>query len=220
MSPLVVQKYGGTSVADPERIRQVADHAARPRRQGSDAVAAVSAMGKETDDLIRLASEVSSVRPGREMDMLITAGERKTTALLVMALQEIGVDAASYTGSQAGIMTDTVHTKAKITEIRSDRLRQALNQGKVPVLGGAQGRPARTRVCTSLARGGSDTTPVALAHALAADAGRLYPDVPGVFTADPRLEPKARRLAQVSFEEMLEMVASGCPKPEMRSVEF
>ena len=220
MSPLVVQKYGGTSVADPERIRQVADHVARTHRQGSDVVAVVSAMGKETDDLIRLAGEVSSVRPGREMDMLITAGERKTTALLVMALQEIGVDAASYTGSQAGIMTDTVHTKAKITEIRSDRLREALDQGKVPVVGGAQGMSAETRDVTFLGRGGSDTTAVALAHALGADACELYTDVSGVFTADPRLEPKARRIHQVSFEEMLEMCASGCPKPEMRSVEF
>jgi aspartate kinase len=217
--PLVVQKFGGTSVADPERIRQVADHVARTHRH-TDVVAVVSAMGKETDDLIRLASEVSSVRPGREMDMLITAGERKTTALLVMALQELGVDAASYTGSQAGIMTDSVHTKAKITEIRSDRLQEALAQGKVPVVGGAQGMSTDTRDVTFLGRGGSDTTAVALAHALGADACELYTDVSGVYTADPRVVPGAHRIPQLSFEEMLEMCAVGCPKPEMRSVEF
>ncbi len=217
---LVVQKYGGTSVADPERIRQVADHVARTHRSGGDVVAVVSAMGKETDDLIRLAGEVSRVRPGREMDMLITAGERKTTALLVMALHELGVEAASYTGSQAGIMTDSVHTKAKITEIRSERLRAALAAGKVPVVGGAQGMSADTRDVTFLGRGGSDTTAVALAHALGADACELYTDVSGVFTADPRFVQSARRINRISFEEMLEMCASGCPKPEMRSVEF
>src|SRR3954465_12104607 len=139
MSPLVVQKFGGTSVADPERIRQVADHIARTHRHGSDVVAVVSAMGKETDDLLRLAAEVSSTRPGREMDMLITAGERKATALLVMALQDIGVDAESFTGSQAGFLTDTNHTNAKILEIRPERIEASLAAGRVPVVGGAQG---------------------------------------------------------------------------------
>jgi aspartate kinase len=218
--PLVVQKYGGTSVADPERIRNVADYVARTRRNGSDVVVVVSAMGKETDELLRLAGEVSKVRPGRELDMLITAGERKATALLVMALHELGVDAASYTGSQAGIMTDSDHTQAKILEIRSDRLREALNQGKVPVVGGAQGMSEDTRDVTFLGRGGSDTTAVALAHALGADACELYTDVSGVYTADPRVVPGAHRIPQLSFEEMLEMCAVGCPKPEMRSVEF
>ncbi len=217
---LVVQKYGGTSVADPERIRSVADHVARTWRHGNEVLVVVSAMGKETDDLIRLAGEVSRVRPGREMDMLITAGERKATALLVMALHDLGVDAASYTGSQAGIITDATHTKAKILEIRSDRLRAALSAGKVPVVGGAQGMSAQDRDVTFLGRGGSDTTAVALAHALGGDACELYTDVSGVFTADPRIVPSARRLARVSYEEMLEMCASGCPKPETRSVEF
>ncbi len=218
--PLVVQKYGGTSVADPERIRSVADHVARTSRQGNEVLVVVSAMGKETDDLIRLSGEVSRVRPGREMDMLITAGERKATALLVMALHDLGVDAASYTGSQAGIITDSTHTKAKILEIRGDRLRAALTAGKVPVVGGAQGMSADDRDVTFLGRGGSDTTAVALAHALGGDACELYTDVSGVFTADPRIVPTARRLQRVSYEEMLEMCASGCPKPEMRSVEF
>src|SRR3954447_711150 len=217
---LVVQKFGGTSVADPDRIRQVADHVARTRRHGDDVVVVVSAMGKETDDLLRLASEVSGTRPGREMDMLITAGERKATALLVMALQDIGVDAASYTGSQAGIMTDSVHTKAKITEIRSDRLQEALSQGKVPVVGGAQGMSTDTRDVTFLGRGGSDVTAVAIAHALGADACELYTDVSGVFTADPRVVPSARRMSRVSLDEMWEMCAAGCPKPAMRGAEF
>ena len=217
---LVVQKYGGTSVADPERIRSVADHVARTARRGSEVLVVVSAMGKETDELIRLAGEVSRVRPGREMDMLITAGERKATALLVMALHDLGIDAASYTGSQAGIITDATHTKAKILEVRGDRLRAALSAGKVPVVGGAQGMSAADRDVTFLGRGGSDTTAVALAHALGGDACEIYTDVSGVFSADPRIVPTARRLARLSYEEMLEMCASGCPKPEMRSVEF
>ncbi len=217
---LVVQKYGGTSVADPERIRAVADHVARTHRRGREVVVVVSAMGKETDELIRLAGDVSTVRPGREMDMLITAGERKATALVVMALHELGVDAVSYTGSQAGVITDTSHTRAKILEVRSDRLRGALIAGKVPVVGGAQGVSAQDLDVTFLGRGGSDTTAVALAHALGAGECELYTDVSGVFTADPRIVPDARRLHRLSFEEMLEMCASGCPKPEMRSVEF
>jgi aspartate kinase len=216
---LVVQKFGGTSVADPERIREVADHVARTRRRGDDVVLVVSAMGKETDELIRLASEVSKVRPGREMDMLITAGERKATALVCMALHDIGVPADSFTGSQAGFITDTTHGNAKIVELRPDRLRAALAAGRTPVVGGAQGVSTDQDV-TFLGRGGSDTTAVALAHALDASCCELYTDVPGVFTADPRVVPTARRMASVSFDEMLEMTACGCPKPAMRSVEF
>lgn len=218
--PLVVQKFGGTSVADPERIREVADHVARTKRHGSDVVVVVSAMGKETDELLRLAADVSKVRPGREMDMLITAGERKATALLCMALHDLGVPADSFTGSQAGFITDSAHTNAKITELRPDRLRAALAAGRTPVVGGAQGVSDETRDVTFLGRGGSDTTAVALAHALEADSCELYTDVPGVFTADPRLVQTARRMAAVSFDEMLEMTANGCPKPAMRSVEF
>ena len=217
--PLVVQKFGGTSVADPERIREVADHVARTKRRGDDVVVVVSAMGKETDELIRLAGEVSTVRPGREMDMLITAGERKATALLCMALHDLGVPADSFTGSQAGFITDGAHTNAKIVELRPERLVSALREGRTPVVGGAQGVSGDRNV-TFLGRGGSDTTAVALAHALDAHSCELYTDVPGVFSADPRLVPDAHRMSQVSFEEMLEMTACGCPKPAMRSVEF
>jgi aspartate kinase len=217
--PLVVQKFGGTSVADPERIKAVADHIARTRRRGDDVVAVVSAMGKETDDLLHVATLVSDTRPGREMDMLITAGERKAMALVSMALADIGCPAASFTGSQAGILTDTTHTKARIVDLRVDRLREALAEGITPVVGGAQG-VSTERDITFLGRGGSDTTAVALASALEADACELYTDVPGVFTADPRVVTDARRLAAISFDEMLEMCACGCPKPEMRAVEF
>jgi aspartate kinase len=217
--PLVVQKFGGTSVADPERIREVADHVARTKRRGDDVVVVVSAMGKETDELIRLAGDVSKVRPGREMDMLITAGERKATALLCMALHDLGVPADSFTGSQAGFITDGTHSNAKIVELRPERLVTALAEGRTPVVGGAQGVSA-DRDVTFLGRGGSDTTAVALAHALDAHCAELYTDVPGVFSADPRLVPDAHRMATVSFDEMLEMTACGCPKPAMRSVEF
>jgi aspartate kinase len=216
---LVVQKFGGTSVADAERMRAVADHVALTRRRGDQVVLVVSAMGKETDDLLRLASEVSSDRAGREMDMLITAGERKATALMCMALHEKGVPAESYTGSQAGFITDTTHTNAKILEIRPDRLRKAIDADVVPVVGGAQGVSTDHDV-TFLGRGGSDTTAVALAQALGADACELYTDVSGVFTADPRLVATARRIDHITFDEMLEMCATGCPKPAMRSVEF
>jgi aspartate kinase len=216
---LVVQKFGGTSVADPDRIREVADHVARTIRHGNDVVVAVSAMGKETDELLRLAADVSGAPPGREMDMLITAGERKAMALLCMALHDLGVPADSFTGSQAGFLTDTNHTNAKIVELRPDRLRKAIDAGRVPVVGGAQGVSTDHDV-TFLGRGGTDTTAVALCHALEGDVCELYTDVPGVFTADPRLVPRARRMAAVSFDELLEMTATGCPKPAMRSVEY
>ncbi|HEX3540155.1 MAG TPA: aspartate kinase [Acidimicrobiales bacterium] len=216
---LIVQKFGGTSVADTDRIRNVADYIARTRRRGTEVVVVVSAMGKETDELLRLAAQVSTTRPGREMDMLITAGERKSMALLCMALHDLGVPADSFTGSQAGLITDNEHTKAKVVEIRADRIRAAIDEGRVPVVGGAQGVSLDHNV-TFLGRGGSDTTAVALATALKADACELYTDVSGVFTADPRVVPGARRLHRISFEEMLEMCAAGCPKPEMRSVEF
>jgi aspartate kinase len=216
---LVVQKFGGTSVADPDRIRAVADHVARTRRQGPQVVVVVSAMGKETDDLLHLASQVSTTRPGREMDMLITAGERKSVALLCMALADLGVEAASFTGSQAGIITDTAHGNAKILEIRADRLRQAMDEGKVAVVGGAQG-VSTDRDVTFLGRGGSDTTAVALAAGLGADACEIYTDVSGVFTADPRIVPNARKLTHLSFEEMLEISATGGRVLALRSVEF
>jgi aspartate kinase len=216
---LVVQKFGGTSVGDPDRIREVADHVARTRRHGDGVVVVVSAMGNETDALIHLATQVARVRPGREMDMLITAGERKAMALLCMALHDIGVPADSFTGSQAGLITDTDHTNAKIIEVRPQRVQESLDAGRVPVVGGAQGVSTQRDV-TFLGRGGSDTTAVALAHALSAEACELYTDVSGVYTADPRLVPEARRLRSISFDELLEMTAVGCPKPTMRSVEF
>ncbi len=216
---LLVQKYGGTSVGDPERIRAVADHVARCRRRGDDIVLVVSAMGKETDELLRLASEVSSTLIGREMDMLVTAGERKAIALVCLALADKGVAAESYTGSQAGFITDTNHTGAKILDVRAARIRAALEAGRVPVVAGAQGVSVDNDV-TFLGRGGSDTTAVALAKALGADACELYTDVAGVYTTDPRVVDNAHRMSRVTFEELLEMTATGCPKPAMRSVEY
>ncbi len=215
---LVVQKFGGTSVADPDRMREVADQVARTRRRGDDVVLVVSAMGKETDQLLRMAEQVTRTPVGREMDMLITAGERKATALVSMALHDLGVPADSFTGSQAGFVTDTNHMNAKILEVRPDRVRQAVEEGRVPVVGGSQGVSTEHDV-TFFGRGGSDTTAVALAHALGGVC-ELYTDVSGVFTTDPRVVPTARKLASVSFDEMLEMCACGCPKPAMRAVEF
>jgi len=217
--PLVVHKYGGTSVGDADRIRAVADHVARTRRQGAEVVVVVSAMGKTTDDLLRLASDVSSVQPPRELDMLLTSGERVTMALLCMALAELGVEAVSFTGSQAGIITDTTHGKAKIVEVRGERLHQALAAGRVPVVAGFQGVSLEHDV-TTLGRGGSDTTAVALAASLGAQACEIYTDVPGVFTADPRIVPEARRLGRLSYEEMLDIAASGGRVLALRSVEF
>lgn len=217
--PLVVQKYGGTSVGDTDRIRAVADHIARSRRGGDDVVVVVSAMGKATDGLLRLADDVSRVQPGRELDMLLTAGERISTALVCMALAELGVAASSFTGSQAGIITDSSHTNAKILEVRGDRLREALARGAVPVVAGFQG-VSEHRDVTTLGRGGSDTTAVALAAALGADRCEIYTDVTGVFTADPRIVPSARRLPRVSYEEMLEISATGGRVLILRSVEF
>jgi aspartate kinase len=217
--PLVVQKFGGTSVGDADRIRAVADHVARTRRNGDDVVVVVSAMGKTTDDLLRLASDVSVAQPPRELDMLLTAGERISMALLVMALAEQGVDAVSFTGSQAGIITDTSHTRARIVEVKADRLRAALAEHRVPVVAGFQG-VSTDRDVTTLGRGGSDTTAVALAASLGADACEIYTDVSGVFSADPRIVPSAHRLARVSFEEMLDIAASGGRVLALRSVEF
>jgi len=216
---LVVQKYGGTSVGDAERVRAVADHVARTRRAGDDVVVVVSAMGKTTDDLIRLADEVSEHQPEREYDMLVSAGERISMALVVMALAGLGVEGVSFTGSQAGIITDTDHTRAKIVEIRPDRLRQALAAGRVPVVAGFQGM-STDRDVTTLGRGGSDTTAVALAAVLDADLCEIYTDVTGVFSADPRVVDGARRLGRVSFEEMLEIAATGGRVLQLRAVEF
>ncbi len=216
---LVVQKFGGTSVGDADRIRAVADHVARTRRAGNDVVVVVSAMGKTTDELVRLAADVSSVQPDREVDMLLSSGERISMALLCMALADLGVDAVSFTGSQAGMITDTSHTRAKILEVKGDRLRETLAAGAVPVVAGFQGVSTDKQV-TTLGRGGSDTTAVALAAALGADACEIYTDVSGVFTTDPRIVPEARKLARVSYEEMQEMAATGGRVLALRSVEF
>jgi aspartate kinase len=216
---LIVQKYGGTSVADPDRIRAVADHIARTRRGGAEVVVVVSAMGKTTDDLLRLAGEVAQQPHGRELDMLLTAGERISMALLCMALIDLGVPAVSFTGSQAGIVTDTTHGKAKILEVRGERIREALARGAVAVVAGFQGI-STDRDITTLGRGGSDTTAVALAAALGAEVCEIYTDVSGVFSADPRVVPEARKLSRVSFDEMLEMAATGGRVLALRSVEF
>jgi aspartate kinase len=216
---LIVQKYGGTSVADPERIRAVAEHVAFTKRHGNDVVVVVSAMGKSTDNLIKLANEVSSVQPDRELDMLLTTGERISMTLVCMALAGVGIDAISFTGSQVGIITDTVHTKAKILEVKGDRVREALAQGKVCVVAGFQGVSTDKEI-TTLGRGGSDTTAVALAAALGADSCEIYTDVTGVFSADPRIVPQARKLQHINFDEMLEMAGAGSKVLALRSVEF
>jgi aspartate kinase len=216
---LIVQKYGGTSVADPDRIRAVAENVALTRRRGNEVVVVVSAMGKATDNLIALADSVSKTQPGREMDMLLTTGERVSAALTTMALHALGVDAVSFTGSQVGIITDTVHRKAKILEVKGDRVREALSQGKVAVVAGFQG-VSTDREITTLGRGASDLTASALAKALDADACEIYTDVTGVFTADPRIVPQARKLQRISFDEMLEMAGAGSKVLALRSVEF
>ena len=216
---LIVQKFGGTSVADPDRIRAVAEHIAFTKRHGNDVVVAVSAMGKSTDNLIKLANDVSKALPGREMDMLLTTGERVSMALLCMALADLGIDAKSFTGSQVGIITDTSHGKAKILEVKGDRVREAIAEGKVCVVAGFQGVSIENEI-TTLGRGGTDTTAVALAAALGADACEIYTDVTGVFSADPRIVPQARKLVRVNFDEMLEMAGSGSKVLALRSVEF
>ncbi|MBU6201003.1 MAG: aspartate kinase [Acidobacteria bacterium] len=216
---LVVQKFGGTSVADPDRMRRVARHVADTRAGGDGVVVVVSAMGKATDNLLGLARQVSANPSGRELDMLLTTGERISSALLCMALLDLGCDAVSFTGSQVGIITDTSHTKAKILEIKGDRVREAIAQGKVAVVAGFQGVSTAKEV-TTLGRGGSDTTAVALAAALRADSCEIYTDVTGVFSADPRMVPRARKLPWLSFDEMLEMAGAGSKVLALRSVEF
>ncbi len=216
---LIVQKYGGTSVADPDRMRAVAENVAFTRRRGDQVVVVVSAMGKSTDNLIALANSVSKTQPGREMDMLLTTGERVSMALVSMALADIGVPAVSFTGSQVGIVTDTAHGKAKILEVKGDRVREALAEGKVCVVAGFQGISTDKEI-TTLGRGGSDTTAVALAAALNADSCEIYTDVTGVFTADPRVVPQARKLGHINFDEMLEMAGAGSKVLALRSVEF
>lgn len=216
---LIVQKYGGTSVADPDRIHAVADNVAITKKRGNDVIVVVSAMGKATDNLISLANQVATKQSGREMDMLLTTGERQTAALLTMALADRGIEAISYTGSQVGIITDTAHRKAKIIEVKGDRVRNSLAEGKVCVIAGFQGVSTDKEV-TTMGRGASDLTASALAQAMGADSCEIYTDVTGVFTADPRIVPQARKLAKVHFDEMLEMAGAGSKVLAMRSVEF
>ncbi|HEY3105956.1 MAG TPA: aspartate kinase [Gaiellaceae bacterium] len=215
----LVMKFGGTSVADPEKIRRVAARLVDAKRAGGRVVGVVSAMGRHTDDLVALAHEVSPHPKPREMDMLISVGERISCALVAMAISDLGQEAISLTGSQAGIVTDTAHGKAKIVEVRGSRIREALDQDKIVLVAGFQG-VSTDKDITTLGRGGSDTTAVALAAALGADACEIYTDVDGVFTADPRIVPDARKLHAVSYEEMLEMAASGARVLALRSVEF
>jgi aspartate kinase len=217
--PVIVQKYGGTSVADAERIRDVAGRVIAARRDGHDVVVVVSAMGDTTDNLMAMANELTPVPNARELDLLLTSGERIAMSLLAIALNAEGFPAASYTGSQAGIITDTVHGKARIIDIRPGRILEALEKGRIVIVAGFQGVSTAYDV-TTLGRGGSDTTAVALAAALEAEFCEIYTDVPGVFTADPRVVVSARKLHAVSYEEMLELAASGAKVLQLRSVEY
>jgi aspartate kinase len=215
----VVMKFGGTSVAGPERIKAVAERIVAACAAGARAVAVLSAMGDTTDDLVALAHEVSPRPHPRELDMLISVGERISCALAAMAINDLGYEAISFTGSQAGIVTDTTHTKAKIVEVRAQRIHDALDEGKIVLVAGFQG-VSTGREITTLGRGGSDTTAVALAAALGADSCEIFTDVDGVFSADPRIVPSAVKLPALTYEEMLEMSASGAKVMALRSVEF
>jgi aspartate kinase len=219
VSEIVVMKFGGTSVADAQRIKRAARRIVEKREQGFQVVAVLSARGKTTDELIAMAEEVSQTPNAREMDMLLSTGERISCALCAMAIHDLGHQAISLTGSQAGIVTDRAHTKARILEVRADRVRAALAQDNIVLVAGFQGVSTADDV-TTLGRGGSDTTAVAVAAALGASECEIYTDVAGVFTADPRIVPNARKLPTVSFEEMLEMAASGAGVLQLRSVEF
>jgi aspartate kinase len=217
---LVVQKYGGSSVGDAERIVRVAQRIVDARRAGNDVVVVVSAMGDTTDELMDLAQQVTPLPPPRELDMLLTSGERISMALLAMAIQNQGLSARSFTGSQAGVITDSVHGKARIIDVTPGRLREALAAGHIVIVAGFQGVSQDTKDITTLGRGGSDTTAVALAAALDADVCEIYTDVDGIFTADPRIVPAARQIPRISYEEMLEMAACGAKVLHLRSVEY
>ncbi len=218
--PIVVQKYGGSSLADAESIKRVARRIAETRKAGNDVVVAVSAMGDSTDELLDLAQAVSPLPPPRELDMLVTAGERISMALVAMAIHDLGLSARSFTGSQAGVITDEVHGKAKIIDVTPGRITEAVDKGHIVIVAGFQGVSQTTKEITTLGRGGTDTTAVALAAALKADVCEIYTDVDGVFTADPRIVPKARKLDRISAEEMLELAASGSKVLHLRSVEY
>ena len=217
---LVVQKYGGSSVADADGIKRVAQRIVATRKAGHDVVVVVSAMGDTTDELTDLANQVSPLPPGRELDMLLTAGERISMALLAMAIANLGLRARSFTGSQAGVITDSVHGRARIIDITPGRIAGALDDGAIPIVAGFQGVSQDSKDITTLGRGGSDTTAVALAAALGAGCCEIYTDVDGVFTADPRIVRGAQRIPRISYEEMLEMAASGAKILHLRCVEY
>ncbi|HEY2267558.1 MAG TPA: aspartate kinase [Streptosporangiaceae bacterium] len=217
---LVVQKYGGSSVADADGIKRVAQRIVATRKGGDQVVVVVSAMGDSTDELMDLAGQVSPLPPARELDMLLTAGERISMALLAMAIATLGLEARSFTGSQAGVITDDVHGRARIIDIKPGRISGALTDGAIPIVAGFQGVSQTTKDVTTMGRGASDTTAVALAAALNADVCEIYTDVDGVFTADPRIVRTARRIPRISYEEMLEMAASGSKVLMPRCVEY
>ncbi|WP_229054620.1 aspartate kinase [Aeromicrobium sp. Leaf350] len=217
---IVVQKYGGSSVADAASIKRVAQRIVATKKAGHDVVVVVSAMGDTTDELIDLANEVSPLPPARELDMLLTAGERISMAVLAMAIGNLGQEARSFTGSQAGVITDADHGRAKIIDVTPGRIEQALAEGAIAIVAGFQGVSQTTKDITTLGRGGSDTTAAALAAALHADVCEIYSDVDGVFTADPRIVPTARRIPQISYEDCLEMAANGAKILHLRCVEY
>ena len=217
---LIVQKYGGSSVADAESIKRVAKRIVETRKAGNEVVVAVSAMGDTTDELLDLAHEVTPLPDPRELDMLLTTGERISMALLAMAIKSMGIEARSYTGSQAGMITDARHGSARIVDVTPVRLREALDEGAIAIVAGFQGFNRDSRDITTLGRGGSDTTAVALAAALGADVCEIYTDVDGVFTADPRIVPLARKISRITSEEMLELAAAGAKVLYIRAVEY
>ena len=217
---IVVQKYGGSSVADATGVKRVAQRIVAAKKDGHEVVVVVSAMGDTTDELFDLAHEVSPLPPGRELDMLLTAGERISMALLAMAIGNLGHEARSFTGSQAGVITDSSHGKAKIIDVTPGRIERALEEGAIAIVAGFQGVSQDSKDITTLGRGGSDTTAVALAAALHAEVCEIYSDVDGIFTADPRIVPTARRIDSISYEEMLEMAASGAKILHLRCVEY
>ncbi|BBJ42623.1 aspartate kinase [Streptomyces antimycoticus] len=217
---LVVQKYGGSSVSDAEGIKRVAKRIVEAKKNGHQVVVVVSAMGDTTDELIDLAEQVSPIPTGREFDMLLTAGERISMALLAMAIKNLGHEALSFTGSQAGVITDAVHNKARIIDVTPGRIRDALELGAVAIVAGFQGVSQKSKDITTLGRGGSDTTAVALAAALDAEVCEIYTDVDGVFTADPRVVKKARKINEIPYEDMLELAASGSKVLHLRCVEY
>ena len=217
---IIVQKYGGSSVSDAQSIQRVARRIAETRRSGHEVAVVVSAMGDTTDDLMELAQQVSPDPPGRELDMLLTAGERLAMALLAMAIHDLGLEARSYTGSQAGLITDSAHGKARIIDVTPGRIRSALDEGAIPIVAGFQGVSQDTKDVTTLGRGGSDTTAVALAAALEADVCEIFTDVDGVFTSDPRVVPRASKVDHITYEEMMELAAAGAKVLHLRCVEY